>query len=626
MNARLSLTATSAPGSAADEDKNRRLAGLLLELARCVNPDVAATLPSRLDADPRMDALRDVLLEREQVALARLQQKFDDPREFADAVGAVLPAAFTLAASQDDQLGQAIAPAVERAAQASIQKNPGTMVDILYPVMGPAIRKAIAETLEGSLQSLNQALKHSLSWRGLKWRIEAWRSGSTFADVVLKHTAVFRVEHLFLIHRKTGLLLAHVARDDATTRDPQLVSAMLSAIQDFVRDSFDESAGGATGGTSATGGRSIDSLRLGDLLLWCEEGPSAFLAAVIHGTPPAMLRTRLGETLASVHEQWRTTLDDFDGDTAPFDEAGERLRPCLLSQDAESHRKVSPLLWAIPLALMLALGYWVVQRIVEGQRVDAYVAALQDQPGIVVTAAERRGGKWWVAGLRDPLATQPEELLGQAHLDPARIVSRWEPYQALHPAIVLKRLQASLNPPATVTLSQDAGGILATGNAPQRWMDKARAYILTMPAGAPKVDLSALQDVQDPDYLRLRDAIQAQLIHFEFGIPRPAADQEGKLDAVAAAMRELVHVGRAQGLPVKVTIVGHADATGKDTSNLALSVGRAEVVRSMLRARGVDPGLLAVRGAGPLEPLRPGASEDEMSMNRRVSFGVSTGD
>lgn len=620
MNARLSLAATRVPGGASEEDPNARLAALLLELARCVDPDVAARLPSRLDDDPRLEAMRGVLFEREQVALARLQQKFDDPREFADAVGAVLPAAFALAATQGDRLGQSIAPTVERATQASIQKNPGTMVDILYPVMGPAIRKAIAETLEGTLQSLNQALKHSLSWRGLKWRIEAWRSGSTFADVVMRHTAVFSVEHLFLIHRKTGLLLAHVARDDATTRDPQLVSAMLSAIQDFVRDSFDES------GTGGASGRSIDSLRLGDLLLWCEEGPSAFLAAVIHGNPPAMLRARLGDTLGSVHDQLRTALDEFQGDTTPFDEAADRLRPCLLSQVAETHKKKSPLLWMIPLALLAVLGYWITGRVIERQRVDAYVSALQDQPGIVVTGAERRDGKWLVSGLRDPLATQPETLLAQARLDPARVSGRWEPYQALHPAIMLKRLQATLNPPPTVILAQDASGIRASGTAPQQWMDKARAFLLTLPAGAPKVDLSALKDVQDPEYLRLRDAIQAQLIHFEFSVPRPAPGQDDKLDAVAADMRELVQVTRALGFPVRVTIVGHADATGKDTSNLALSVGRAEVVRSMLRARGVDPAVLAVRGAGPLEPLRPGASEDELSMNRRVSFAVSTGD
>ncbi|HSV58444.1 MAG TPA: OmpA family protein [Variovorax sp.] len=622
MNARLKLLASSsAPTGASEEEKNQRLASLLLELARCVNPEVAAAVPSPLQEDPRMQAMRDVLMEREQAALARLTRKFDDPNEFADAVGAVLPAAFTLAAEQDGRLGQVLAPTVERATQASIRKNPGTMVDILYPVMGPAIRKAIAETMEGTLQSLNRAIKHSLSWRGLMWRIEAWRSGSSFADVVLRHTAVYSVEHLFLVHRKTGLLLAHVAREDATSRDPQLVSAMLSAIQDFVRDSFDDESGSGALNNNA---RSIDSLRLGDLLLWCEEGPSAFLAAVIHGDPPPALRTRLVETLAVIHAQCRTALDDFEGDTTPFEAIDPQLRTCLVFQTAEKHKKFSPLLWLIPLVLLGALAWWIGQRVIEQQRVDTYIASLQEQPGIVVMAAERRNGRWWVSGLRDPLAAQPETLLAPAHLNPARVVGRWEPYQALHPAIMLKRLQASLSPPATVSWSHDAGVIRATGSAPQRWMEQARAYITTLPAGAPIVDLSALQDVQDPDYLRLRDAIQAQLIHFEFGIPRPAADQEAKVDAVAANIRELVQVARALGVPVRVTLVGHADSKGRDTTNLAISVGRAEVVRSMLRTRGVDPAVLAVRGAGPLEPLRPGASEDELSMNRRVSFAVGT--
>ena len=61
-----------------------------------------------------------------------------------------------------------------------------------------------------------------------------------------------------------------------------------------------------------------------------------------------------------------------------------------------------------------------------------------------MTGAERRDGKWLVSGLRDPLAAPPETLLAQARLDPTRVAGRWEPYQALHPAIMLKRLQATL--------------------------------------------------------------------------------------------------------------------------------------------------------------------------------------
>jgi len=71
-----------------------------------------------------------------------------------------------------------------------------------------------------------------------------------------------------------------------------------------------------------------------------------------------------------------------------------------------------------------------------------------------------------------------------------------------------------------------------------------------------------------------------------------------------------------------VMLTGHSDAVGQGTSNLSLSVARAEAVRALLRRRGVEAELLAVRGAGQLEPLQPDASDDGRSANRRVSFSV----
>ncbi|MGH9906665.1 MAG: OmpA family protein, partial [Pyrinomonadaceae bacterium] len=212
----------------------------MIELARSLNRDLAAKVPSPLAADPRLEEMRNILFGREQALLNRLQQQLDDPEQFALSVSQVLPAAFGQAAARDERLGQMLAPTIEVAAQSSIKKNPRTLVDILYPLMGPAIRKSIGESLDGTIQSLNAALKHTFSWQGLKWRVEALRTGTWFAEVVLKHTLIYRVEHVFLIHKRTGLLIEHVAADEMASKDPQLVSAMLSAIQDFVRDSFAE--------------------------------------------------------------------------------------------------------------------------------------------------------------------------------------------------------------------------------------------------------------------------------------------------------------------------------------------------------------------------------------------------
>jgi len=601
--------------------RSKRLADLLVEVARFADQDVAALLPTRFERDLRLDALRSVLLEQEQNALARLQQKFDDPRQFAEAVSAVLADAFATAESRNEQLAKTMAPILERAAQTSIRNDPSTLVGILYPLMGPAIRKSIAESLDGNLQKLNQAFKHSFSWRGVKWRLEALRTGSSFADVVLKHTVEFRVEHVFLIHRKTGLLLEHVAAPEAEGQDPQLVSGMLTAIQDFVRDSFN----GAGGGKRGDGGGGIDSLRLGDLLLWCEEGPFAFLAAVIRGNPPDTLRAALRETLTQIHADLRIPLEEFQGDTATLADLNTPLGGCLQQREQPQETHLSPWLWRLPLALLLIAGIWTALRGWEGYRVNGYVERLRSEPGVVVTGVERSGGKWRVSGLRDPLATDPAKVLAQSHLDPSRVVGHWEAYQALTPAMVLKRLTAALNPPRDVSFTLDGDIIRAHGSAPQHWVERARALIQAQPAGSAQVDLSALTDVQDPTFVRLRDAIQAHVVKFNSNAPRPMPDQDSQLDALAGELRELNNVAADLGFSVRVMIVGHTDKTGDEMSNLSLSAARAEVIRSMLRARGIAPGMLPVRSTGTLEPLNVSGIEST-AMNRSVTFNVSTGD
>jgi outer membrane protein OmpA-like peptidoglycan-associated protein len=61
---------------------------------------------------------------------------------------------------------------------------------------------------------------------------------------------------------------------------------------------------------------------------------------------------------------------------------------------------------------------------------------------------------------------------------------------------------------------------------------------------------------------------------------------------------------------------------GFPADNLALSLARAEAVRTLLKQRGVDPNLLAERSAGTLEPREQRSLAANRSINRRVSFTV----
>ena len=153
-----------------------------------------------------------------------------------------------------------------------------------------AIRKAIAASLSSMLESLNQTLDHSLSWRSLQWRVTALRTGKSFAEIVLLNTLVYRVEQVLLIDRDTGLLLQHVTSSAVKAQDADMVSGMLTAIRDFARDSFRVSEDEA-----------LDQFRVGDLSVWVEQGPHAILATVIRGNAPSELRQRMQEAVEHVH-------------------------------------------------------------------------------------------------------------------------------------------------------------------------------------------------------------------------------------------------------------------------------------------------------------------------------------
>ncbi|MBS0220052.1 MAG: OmpA family protein [Proteobacteria bacterium] len=635
-----SASPDSGSGNGPSDGIDRKtLASLLVELARTVEPTTAPPPDRPIPLDPRLQELRRVLVGPEIDVLGRLRETVEDPEQLGAAVGRVLP---TAVAASGSRLGEVLAPVLEKATASSIRNDPRVLIDILYPVIVPAIRRSVGEKVDTTFQSLDETLRQSLSWRGLRWRIEAWRTGRTFAEVVLNHSLVYQVEHAFLIHNHTGLLISHAAAADAASQDPQLVSSMLTAIQDFVKDSFKGE------------GQAVDTLRLGDLRLWCEAGPYAMLVAVIRGNPPEELRHKLRETLLRIHEERRQILEAFDGDSSGLADIEAHLAECAaLRQQGLATRKKGFPWYAFALAMLLLAGvvgvgvwqYRVMQekaqeqariaeeqerqrmaeaarRAAELQRWSDYVDRLRAQPGIVVTESAERDGKFIVAGLRDPLAADPKALLDGSGVDPARVVSRWQPYQALEPEFVLKRLEVSLAPPPSVALSVVDGRIVATGSATPLWISRARQISRLMPAGGPQFDYSQVQDIAESLLGDLRKSIQSFEIRFDTNESLPAPGQEAVLDHLAASINELTGLAASLRMRARIRLTGHSDDTGPGTYNLSLSIARAGAVLALLKKRGVAADLITIGGAGQLDPLDQHDSDSARSLNRRVSVAV----
>jgi OOP family OmpA-OmpF porin len=553
-----------------------------------------------------MTELRSLLLGPAETQIAEIHERLTDPKRQLEEVSRILPAAVSVRTRQDDELTKALAPTVTSAIEASVRRNPQPLIDAIFPVIGPAIRRAIAVALSGMTQSLNQSLAYSFSAQGLKWRFEAWRTGKSFAEVVLLHTLLYRVEQVFLIHKETGLLLQHVVAGNAATQDADMVSGMLTAIQDFAHDSF-----------NTPEGDELETMQVGELTVWIEQGPLAILAGVIRGTAPQELRPVFQATLEKIHLQFHDALTDFKGDAATFDAARPLLEDCLETQydtekQAGTPKRIPLPVIAVASLLVLALLLWGFFAVRNARRWDAYVERLKSEPGVVVTDVGNRDGKYYVEGLRDPLARDPATLLPEAGVDPAKVISRWQPFQAMSPEFVLARARKLLLPPATVNLKVDNGVLEAEGFATLEWINETRRAVRFIPG---------LGQLKEDKLLDLDRIVNPRLL-FELDRTELVPGQEEKFRQLVADIERLQTMAQAMGKNVRLEITGHADGSGTPDRNRALSQGRAETIANELNARLPSKTNLTIIGVGSQEKLQDELTEADRAANRSVTFKI----
>ncbi|MFT4794612.1 MAG: OOP family OmpA-OmpF porin [Paracoccaceae bacterium] len=138
-------------------------------------------------------------------------------------------------------------------------------------------------------------------------------------------------------------------------------------------------------------------------------------------------------------------------------------------------------------------------------------------------------------------------------------------------------------------------------------LETASSITIDLPARAARLPLGPERCLE-----ALLVAQAADPIRFEPGSPRIIPGSARVLDALAAILR------RCGGLVVEIE--GHTDSQGRETTNQALSRGRAEAVLTALHRRGAPLWMLAARGFGETRPIADNTSEDGRAANRRIEF------
>ncbi len=365
-----------------------------------------------------LEALRQLVVGPERRRLDEVE------RSSPEAIGNLLPEAI---AHAENKRGDDLAMTFEKPVTAAVgqiaRREPTFFGELLAPTIGTAVRRAVADALAALVQRINQLVDTRFSLRSARWRFEARRTGRPYAEIVLAHTLIYRVEWAVLIDVPTSLVIAEASPPDGVNHAPDQTAAMLAAISSFVSEAVQPTSPGAL----------VHAIEVGDLRLWIERDRTFAVAIAIRGVAPLTLREQLRTTLDQVHTLHRERATVIEttayADTQP-------LLIDLLTQ--EVRRPPNRAKWILPLiagAVLTGIALLIARHAADDSNDArlraAYRNTLSATPGVVVMAVERAEDRHVIRGLRDPRATPPEFIIAAAGLPPATL--DLAPYESRDP-------------------------------------------------------------------------------------------------------------------------------------------------------------------------------------------------
>lgn len=410
----------------------------------------------------QIEELRQILIGDNSEQLSELKQRIENVEQRTKDVAEVLPPAIDAGLKNNSGLVQALKEPVSLGLKEAIRTEPTAYAEILYPVMAPSIRRAIAQAISSMLVTINRTIESATTVQGLGMRVESLRTGVPYAELALRRSLLFQVEHVYLIDRDTGLLIAEEARPDAQSLDSDAVSAMFSAIQSFVQDSF----------TQSDGGRLTD-LKVGEHNVWVVHGPKLMLACVIYGDAPESLKGQLDDALDGIRTNYASEINRFEGDSNIFVGIDDYLRPLLqlkLKDEFEdinqaTSKSVVPLI--VGLLLLAGLAYYLVERSSKLSTVEHY---FRQAPGIAVTDVHWDEGQIVIEGLRDPDAVLPLKKLLAYDISEDQLRLNTIPFRSLEVGMEMQRFESQLEFPDGVYLGAKDNTIFLYGESPVSWL------------------------------------------------------------------------------------------------------------------------------------------------------------
>ncbi len=508
---------------------------------------------------------------------------------------------------QDSSVNRILQPLIEDSVQDSVTHNSERLITSLYPLVGSLVRKSVAAFLSDFIEKTNQLLENSLTITGLKWRLKAWQSGVSFAQYAASQTFVYRVEHVFLIHRETGLLLNEIALTEHGKSDADMVSSMLSAINDFVGDSFLANDEGQK--------EQLQNVRTDNFNLLIKPGPSALVVAAVIGNPPQQLSNQLQVTLENIHHLYVDELNNFDGDDQHFTNAENLLRDCLLSEHKEENdNERKPWLAIGVLFIVFIYAGFQIFNWSRSQQLHDELIQLENEPGIIIRKLTVNNiDEIEIDVLRDPSAIVITQWLENHDFNIENISILERNYHSLSPQILSLRAEKILStfPKVSSTWQGNTlslAGKLSAINSEQLLSKLAVAgFSEELNLNTENLQLISSQAITTSKQIKqqifedLISRVSSTQLNFPVAGEKITTKMQVSLAHVFQYIHQLELLADELEIDIGLLVIGCSDNTGSKTANKALSVKRASNTAQALINKGLSKDKIFTAGLGQID-------------------------
>lgn len=551
--------------------------------------------------DPQIAQVRTLILGKDSQHVTASIEK-----QARNMVADVLTEALHDRQKRDRSVNKVLRPIIENAVQQSVTHSSERLVSSLYPLVGSLVRKSVSAFLTNFMEKTNQLLENSLTIKGLTWRIKARQAGVSFAQYAASQIFIYRVEHVFLIHRETGLLLNSVNLDKHDNSDAELISSMLSAINDFVGDSFSTNQDGLK--------EQLQSVSTDNFNLLIKAGPSALVVAAVIGQPPQQVKDQLQQTLEDIHSLYFEELNHFDGNNLIFENTSTLLEQCLLAEQKTlaTHKKKPWFAWLLLLFVIIFSTYQTLHWF-ENNQLAEKIMQIDLQPGIVVKQLKVTNNNVMLDIMRDPDAIAIENWLETTHLANRKLNITERHYYSLAPELIVARAKKILTQYPKVSSRWDKNTLTLSGALPLSELEQLINQLSSSGfSGSKNLNTEQLQTTSSEPITHTKafkrqlfndliGRISAIQLDFTIASEEITAKMQLTLQRLYQQLQQLDQVAKALNISFGLVIIGTSDSSGNKSANQQLSIKRANNAAQALQAMGLSKDNIYVSGLGQID-------------------------